>query len=64
MPSAVTCFVLALIPPLWERLIGRPLLEHWDTHHASAREREQAIAANRAAGCPQWLGTGAAAVPA
>lgn len=55
MPSAVTCFVLALIPPLWERLIGRPLLQHWDAHHASARERELAIAANRAAGWPDWL---------
>ncbi len=55
MPSAVTCFVLSLVPPLWERMIGRPLLEHWDTHHASARERELAIAANRAAGWPDWL---------
>nr|ART36653.1 C510 [uncultured bacterium] len=64
MPSAVTCFVLALVPPLWERLIGRPLLEHWDTHHASARERELAVAANRAAGWPQWLVNGAMAAPA
>ncbi|MDI3313810.1 MAG: fatty acid desaturase [Mycobacterium sp.] len=57
MPSAFLCFVCALIPPLWERLIAQPRLRHWDEHFASPAEKELAMAANRKAGWPQWQAT-------
>ena len=63
MPSAVACFVLALVPPLWDRTIGKPLLQHWDLTHANAQERELARAANRAAGWPDWIGPAGASAP-
>lgn len=55
MPSAILCFVCALIPPLWERTIARPRLRDWDERFASPAEKELAIEANRKAGWPQWL---------
>lgn len=57
MPSAILCFVCALIPPLWERAIAKPRLRHWDEHFASPAERELAMAANRKAGWPEWVDT-------
>lgn len=57
MPSAFLCFVLALIPPLWERLIAKPQLQHWDSHFASPDEQEMAMVANREAGWIEWLYT-------
>jgi p-cymene monooxygenase len=57
MPSAFTCFLAALIPPLWFRLIVWPRLREWDTKHATPAERALARAANRKAGWPDWLGT-------
>ena len=55
MPSAVACFLLSLVPPLWERVIGKPLLRDWDQRHANAAERELARAANRTAGWEDWV---------
>jgi len=57
MPSAIVCFVCALIPLLWERAIAKPRLRHWDEHFASPAERELAMAANRTAGWPEWVDT-------
>lgn len=54
MPSAILCFVCALVPPLWERLIARPRLRDWDERFASLAEKELAMEANRKAGWPQW----------
>ncbi len=54
MPSAFMCFVCALVPPLWERMIAQPRLRHWDEHFASPAEKELAMEANRKAGWPQW----------
>lgn len=59
MPSAILCFVCALVPPLWERAIAQPRLRHWDEHFASPAERELAMAANRAASWPEWVDTSA-----
>jgi hypothetical protein len=55
MPSAFLCFVCALVPPVWERAIAKPRLQHWDNNFATPAERELAMAANRKAGWPQWL---------
>jgi toluene methyl-monooxygenase len=64
MPSALVCFVVALVPPLWTRLIAMPRLKEWDERFATPVERELASAANRAAGWPDWLGsTGAPSAP-
>lgn len=57
MPSAILCFVCALVPPLWERAIAKPRLRHWDEHFASPAERELAMAANRTAGWTEWVDT-------
>lgn len=54
MPSAILCFVCALVPPLWEHLIAQPRLRHWDEHFASPAEKELALAANRKADWPEW----------
>lgn len=56
MPSAFTCFLVALVPPLWFRLIVWPRLRDWDFNHATAGERALAREANRKAGWPDWLG--------
>jgi alkane 1-monooxygenase len=55
MPSALVCFLAALIPPVWERWIAKPLLRDWDERFASPEERVLAMRANRAAGWPAWL---------
>jgi fatty acid desaturase len=54
MPSALLCFLAALVPPIWTRFIAMPRLRRWDELYASAGERELAAAANRAAGWPAW----------
>lgn len=56
MPSVVLCFLTALVPPAWARLIAMPRLRHWDQHFANAEERLLAARANAAAGWPDWLG--------
>lgn len=60
MPSIALCFLAALVPPLWTRLIAQPRLRHWDLHYATPEERALAAQANAAAGWPDWL---AGAVP-
>jgi alkane 1-monooxygenase len=55
MPSALLCFLCALVPPLWERLIVMPRLRDWDFRYATPQEREIAAADNAAAGWPNWL---------
>ncbi|MEL0082714.1 MAG: alkane 1-monooxygenase [Gammaproteobacteria bacterium] len=50
MPSILICFITSLIPPLWERLIARPRLRHWDEHFASDQEKQLAAEANLHAG--------------
>ena len=56
MPSGFLCFLVALVPPLWNRLILWPRLRDWDFRHATPAERELAREANRRAGWPDWLG--------
>ena len=55
MPSLFLCFLCALIPPLWMRLIARPRLRDWDRRFASPAERALAAAANARAGWPNWF---------
>lgn len=55
MPSLFLCFLTALIPPLWTRLIAQPKLREWDKRYANAAERELAKQANRKAGWPDWF---------
>ncbi|MGH7803418.1 MAG: xylene monooxygenase, partial [Candidatus Binatia bacterium] len=55
MPSIIYCFVLSLIPPLWDRLIAMPRLRDWDLHFASLGERKLGLTANARAGWPSWL---------
>lgn len=50
MPSALLCFLAALVPPLWVRYIARPRLQHWDAHFATPEERALAALANATAG--------------
>lgn len=57
MPSAFLCFAAALVPPLWERYIARPRLQHWDTNYASPAERILAMEQNKKAGWPLWVDT-------
>ena len=55
MPNAFLCFLTALIPPLWYRLILWPRLRNWDLNHATPGERALAKEANRNAGWPDWF---------
>jgi hypothetical protein len=55
MPNAFLCFLAALIPPLWYRLILWPRLRNWDLHHATTDERALAREANLNAGWPDWF---------
>jgi alkane 1-monooxygenase/p-cymene monooxygenase len=63
MPSGFLCFVVAIVPPLWNRLILWPRLRDWDLHHATPEARELAREANRRAGWPDWLGESASVSP-
>lgn len=56
MPSGFLCFLVALVPPLWNRSILWPRLRDWDLRHATPKERMLAREANRRAGWPDWLG--------
>jgi fatty acid desaturase len=55
MPGVFLCFLASLVPPIWNRYILQPKLRHWDTHFASAAERQLAREANRRAGWPDWV---------
>ncbi|MGH7898273.1 MAG: fatty acid desaturase [Candidatus Binatia bacterium] len=55
MPSGFLCFLVALVPPLWNRLVLWPRLREWDRRHATPAERALAREANRRAGWPDWL---------
>ncbi|WP_295685052.1 alkane 1-monooxygenase [uncultured Nevskia sp.] len=63
LPSVFICFMSALIPPIWHRMIIMPALKEWDLKHASAQERELARAQNLAAGWPDWFAAEAANAP-
>ncbi|MDY6930190.1 MAG: alkane 1-monooxygenase [Pseudomonadota bacterium] len=54
MPSLPMCFVLGLIPPLWENLVAKPKLKDWDLRYATPSERKLAMEANKKAGWPLW----------
>lgn len=54
MPSIVMCFLASFVPRLWEEVIAKPRLKHWDLHYASEAERELARKANQIAGWPDW----------
>ena len=49
MPSAWACLLIALIPPLWARVM-RPRLADWDRRHAVAEEQTLSARATAAAG--------------
>ncbi len=53
-PSSWLCFMVALIPPLWVRMM-QPRLRQWDLHHANSAEKALARQANQAAGWPDWF---------
>lgn len=55
MPSALVCFLAAMVPPLWVKLIAIPRLKDWDARYATPEERKLAAAANAKAGWPDWL---------
>jgi hypothetical protein len=55
MPSLFVCFLLGLVPPLWENLVAKPKLKDWDLRYATPGERKLAMEANEKAGWPQWI---------
>jgi fatty acid desaturase len=55
LPSVFVCFMAALVPPAWHRLIIMPALRKWDLEKASEAERELAKAQNKDAGWPDWF---------
>lgn len=56
----LTTIVVALIPPLWHRLMTPKVLQ-WDRQHASAEERLLAAQANARSGIAQLVAAGAGA---
>lgn len=54
----LTTIVVAMLPPLWHRLMTPKLLA-WDRDYASPRERELAAQANAASGLPALAQAGA-----
>lgn len=58
MPSLFICFLVGLVPPLWNRLIAQPRCKDWDERFASPAERKLAMRANERAGWPLWVATG------
>ncbi|MGE0861536.1 MAG: alkane 1-monooxygenase [Gammaproteobacteria bacterium] len=54
-PNVFLCFLTALIPSVWHKLIIMPKLKEWDLKFASAEERQIARAQNLAAGWPDWF---------
>jgi p-cymene methyl-monooxygenase len=55
LPSVFVCFMAALIPPVWHKLIIMPALRTWDLEHANEGERALAREQNRKAGWPDWF---------
>jgi len=55
LPGALTCFAVALIPPIWFNFILKPALKEWDNRFANDEEKELARAANKAAGWEDWI---------
>lgn len=55
LPSIFVCFVSALVPPVWHRLVIMPALKDWDLNLATPEEQKLAREANRRAGWPNWL---------
>ena len=64
LPSVFVCFLSALIPPLWHKLVIMPALKEWDLNYASAEERVLAREQNRKAGWPDWIGESESATSA
>lgn len=54
MPNVFLCFLLALVPPLWQR-VAQPALKRWDQEWASPAELEIAKKMNLDAGWPDWF---------
>lgn len=50
MPSVFTCFLIALLPPVWNHGYMKPALKHWDEQIANAEERVLAAEQSREAG--------------
>jgi hypothetical protein len=63
MPSAFLCFLVALIPPVWEKTIAMPRLRHWDIDYASEAEQKLAMEQNARAGWPIWVEMAGAVSP-
>ncbi|AKH68094.1 Fatty acid desaturase [Spongiibacter sp. IMCC21906] len=55
LPSVFTCFMAAIIPPVWTKFIIMPALREWDLNHANDSERAIAKTQNKAAGWPDWF---------
>ncbi|MEZ5481879.1 MAG: alkane 1-monooxygenase [Porticoccaceae bacterium] len=55
LPSVFVCFMSALIPPVWNKIVIGPALKEWDLQHASAEERKLAKQQNLKAGWPDWF---------
>ncbi|MES1992733.1 MAG: alkane 1-monooxygenase [Pseudomonadota bacterium] len=50
----ITAFLMALVPPLWQRIMAPKLLE-WDAHWANEHEQELARQANFQSGVPELV---------
>lgn len=57
MPNVFACFLLSLVPPLWDR-VSRPALKRWDQEWATPGELEVAKKMNLDAGWPDWFDDG------
>ena len=55
MPGIFVCFLSALVPPVWEKLIIKPALRRWDMEFATAEERKLARQQNLDAGWEDWF---------
>jgi len=54
LPNVFLCFMAALVPPLWHRLIIMPALKEWDMR-ATPEEQALARVQNKEAGWPDWF---------
>lgn len=55
MPSALLCFLCALVPPIWTKYLAKPRLQDWDARFATPEEQRLAMESNRKAGWPEWV---------
>jgi p-cymene methyl-monooxygenase len=55
MPSVFTCYMAALVPPIWFHWIIKPALKRWDNEFAGADERRIAAQHNRDADWEPWV---------